>query len=113
MLSNIAVAVAFGNSTQDLDLALRERISPDVDSQIFGYTGRKMPASGVYLADDSDQFVERCALQHIAKCARSERALDIVIAFKCRHHDHPGLRELLPDRGDGTDSAHIRKPEIH
>ena len=26
---------------------------------------------------------------------------------------HPGLRELLPDRGDGADSAHIRKSEVH
>src|SRR5882762_6320005 len=56
VLTNIAVAVAFGNPSQDLDLALRERVSPDVDSQTFGHNGRKMLASGMYLADDSDQL---------------------------------------------------------
>ena len=113
VLSNIAVAVAFGNAPQNLDLALRERVPPDVNSQIFGYIGRKMFAPGMYLADDSDQFVERGTLQDIAECSRRERTLNLVIALKCRHDDHPGIRKLLPNGSDGADSAHIRKSEIH
>src|SRR5580700_6852503 len=72
-----------------------------------------MLPSGMYLADDSDQFVERGALQHIAECSCGECALDLIIALKCRHHDHPSLRELLPNGDDGADSAHIRKPKVH
>ena len=54
MLTNITVAVAFGNSaSKNLDLALRERVSPNVDRQIVGHNGSEMLATGVYLADDS------------------------------------------------------------
>ena len=113
LFANIAVAVAFGNSPQDLDLAVGERICADVNSQIFGHIGGKMLASGMYLADDSDQFVEWGALQHIAEGSRRERALNLVVALKGRHHDHPGVRKLIPNGYDGTDSAHIRKPEVH
>src|SRR5580698_726200 len=113
MLTNIAVAITLGNSLQDLDFALREGVSPNVDSEIFGQNGGKMLASGMYLTNNSDQLVKRGALQYIAKGSRSERALNLVIALECRHHNHPGLRELLPNGGDGADSIHIRQSEVH
>src|SRR5580658_4891960 len=113
MLPNVAIAVAFGNAPQNLDLALRERVSADVHSQTFGYNCRQMFAPRVHLADDSDQFIERSALQDVAECSGCERALNLVIALKCRHDDHPSIRKLLPNGSDGANSAHIGKPEIH
>jgi hypothetical protein len=112
-LANIAVAVAFGDSSKNFNFTLGKRFTAHVDRQILSEISRKMLASCVHLADDSDQLVERSALQQIAARSRREGALDFIVTLKRRDNDGSCRGKLRTNGGDGADSAHIREPEVH
>jgi hypothetical protein len=109
-LANIAIPISFGDSPKDIDFTIGKRLASHVDRQILGKLCRKMLASAVHLADDSDQLVEWGALEQIAARSCREGALDFIIALKCRHNDRSCLGKLGTNGGDGADSAHVGKP---
>src|SRR5579862_7515994 len=57
-LTDIAIAVAFGDSPKHFDFTLRKRFAAHIDRQILGEISRKVLATSVHLADDSHQLVE-------------------------------------------------------
>src|SRR5215469_14583798 len=105
--------MSLGELSQYLDLSRTQGLRPKSQREVARNLGGNVPSALMDRADTREQVVWRRGLQHISARSRSERSLNLHVAFESSQHHHTGIRKLAADRNHGAHTVEIRQPQVH
>lgn len=112
-LRDVAVGEAAAHAVEHFGFAVREVLPFRQLHQPSRRRLRDVAAAGMHAVDRAHEFLARHALLQIAGRAGFDRALDVVVEFRGREHQHASLRPRRKQRAERVEAAHAGHAHIH